>query len=86
MFAMLFPGIFLARIPDFLKDIIWFKTAKIEDVVKELDEYSQKPDVIAAIFFTFIDVKGQSNNNHAIFAMITFYSDCSYWYKHCVGQ
>ena len=68
-------GIFLAHFPDFMKAMVWFKKAKIEDLVKGLDEFTQKLNVVAPVIFTLIDVEGnlsQCNNSHAIFAMITF--------------
>ena len=56
------PGIFVAHFPDLIKEMGWFKKAKTEDVVKGLDEFYQKLDVAAAIIFTLIDVKGESES------------------------
>ena len=42
-------GIFLAHLPDFMKEMAWFKKAKTEDLVKVLDEFIQKLDVVAAV-------------------------------------
>ena len=56
-------GIFLAHLPDFMKEMVWFKKAETEDLMKGLDEFVQKLGVIAAVIFTFIDVKGESKTN-----------------------
>ena len=45
---------------NFMKEMVWFKKAKIEILVKGLEEFIQKLDVIAAVIFTLIDVKGES--------------------------
>ena len=68
-------GVFLAHLLDFMKDMVWFKKAEMEDLVKALDKFIQKFDVVAAVIFTLFDVEGESrqkNNNHAIFVMISF--------------
>ena len=36
-----------------------FKKAETEDLVKGLDKFVQKLDVVAAVIFTLIDVKGE---------------------------
>ena len=57
-----------------MKEMIWFKKAKTEDLVKGLDKFAQQLDVTAAVIFILSDVKGESEsskNRHAIFAMIT---------------
>ena len=53
-------GIFLAHFPDLMKGMVWFKKAETEDVVKGLDEFAQRLDVVAAVIFTLIDIKGES--------------------------
>ena len=53
-------GIVLAHFPDFMKVMVWFKTAKTEDLVKGFEEFSQKLDVVNAVIFSLIDVKGES--------------------------
>ena len=55
--------------------LVWYKKAKTEDLVKSLEEFVQKLDAVAAVIFTLINVQcdwSQSNNSHAIFAMISF--------------
>ena len=52
-------GTFLAHLPDFMKEMVWFKKAETEDVVKGLDGFVHKLDVVAAAIFTLIDVKGE---------------------------
>ena len=42
--------------------MIWLKKADTKDLVKGLDEFAQKLDVVAAIIFTLIDVKGESES------------------------
>ena len=42
-----------------MKEMVWFKKAETEDLVKVLDEFVQKFDVAAALIFTLIDVKGE---------------------------
>ena len=51
-------GIFTAH----LHEMAWFKKAETEDIVKGLDKFAQKLDVVAAVIFTCIDVKGQSQS------------------------
>ena len=53
-------GIFLAHLPGFMKEMVSFKKAKTEVLVKGLYEFVQKLDVVAAVIFTLIDVKGES--------------------------
>ena len=53
-------GIFLVHLPDFMKEMVWFKKAKTEDIVKGLDKSVQKIDVITAVIFTVIEIKGES--------------------------
>ena len=55
-------GSFLAHLPDFMKEIIWFKKAETENLVKGLDEFVQKIEVVADVIFTLIDVKGKSES------------------------
>ena len=55
-------GIFLAHLPDFLKEMVWFKRAETEDLVKGLGEFIQKLDVVSAVIFTLVDVKGESKS------------------------
>ena len=50
-------GIFLAHFPDFMEEIKWFKKTETEDLMKGLDEFTQKLNVVAAVIFTLIDVK-----------------------------
>ena len=38
------------------------KKAETEDLVKRLDKLAHKLDVVAAVFFTLIDVKGESES------------------------
>ena len=57
IFLMVFK-LFLTHTPDFMKQMEWLKKAETEDVMNRLDELVQKLDVIAAVIFTFIDVKG----------------------------
>ena len=45
-----------------MKESEWLKMAKTEDVVKGLYELAQKLDVIAAVIFILIDVKGDSGS------------------------
>ena len=52
--------IYLAHFPDFMKEMEWFKKVKTEDLVKGLDEFTQKLDVLAAVILTLIDVKSES--------------------------
>ena len=40
-------GIFLALLADFMKKMKWFKKAETKDLVKGLDEFAQKLDVVA---------------------------------------
>ena len=40
----------------------WFKMAETEDLVKGLDEVTQKLDVVTAVIFTLIDVEGESGS------------------------
>ena len=55
-------GIFPAYFPDFMKELVCFKKAKTEVLVKGLDEFVQKLDVVAAVVFTLIDVQGESKS------------------------
>ena len=57
-----FSGIFLAHLPDFMKEMVWFEKTETKDLVKGLDEFVQKLDVVAAVIFTLIDVKGESES------------------------
>ena len=43
-----------------MKEIEWFKKSKTKDLVKGLDEFDQMPNVVSAVIFTLIDVKGES--------------------------
>ena len=52
-------GIFLAHLPDFMKEMIWFKKSKTEDPVKSFNGFIQKLDAVAAVIFTLIDFKGE---------------------------
>ena len=54
--------IFVAHFPDFMKKIIWSEKAKIENLVKGLNEFPQKLDVVSAVIFTLIDVKSESES------------------------
>ena len=49
-------GIFLTHLPNFMKKMVWFEKTETKDLVKGLDEFTQKLDVIAAVIFTLIDV------------------------------
>ena len=42
--------------------MVWFKEAKIEDLVKDSYKFIQKIDVVAAVIFTVIDVEGESES------------------------
>ena len=42
-----------------MTEMVCFKKAEIEDLVKDLDKFIQKLDVVAAVIFTLIDVKGE---------------------------
>ena len=63
MLPMVFLEIFVVHIPDFIKEIVWFKKAETEDLVKGLDKFIQKFDVVAAVIFTLIDVNGELDSN-----------------------
>ena len=39
-----------------MKKMVWFEKTETKDLVKGLDEFTQKLDVIAAVIFTLIDV------------------------------
>ena len=54
------PGFFLSHLPDLMNEMVWFKKAHTEVLVKGLDEFVQKHDVVAAVIFTLIDVKRAS--------------------------
>ena len=42
--------------------MVWFKKPKTEDLVKGFDELTHKLDVVAAVIFTLIDDKGESES------------------------
>ena len=44
-------GLFLAHFPDFMKEMVQFTKAETEDLMKGLDEFTQKLDVVAAVIF-----------------------------------
>ena len=60
-FSMVFLE-FFAHFPDFMKEMVWFKKAETEDLLKGLDEFSQKLDVVNAVIFTVINVKCESES------------------------
>ena len=62
MFLMVFVTFFLTHFSDFMKEMEWLEKAETEDVVKGLDEWAQKLDMIAAFIFILIDVKGKSGS------------------------
>ena len=67
--------IFLAHLPHFMKEMIWFQKSETVDPVKSLDEFIQKLDVVASVIFTLIDVKGESESKQkqpCYFSMISF--------------
>ena len=45
-----------------MKEMVCFKKVDTEDLVEGLDEFIQKLDVVAAVIFAFIDVKGKSKS------------------------
>ena len=53
-------GIFLAYLPDLMREMVWFEKAKTENTVKGLDEFTQKLALVAALIFTLSDVKGEA--------------------------
>ena len=53
---------FLTHFPDLMKGIELLKIAEIENVMNRLEELVQKLDVIAAVIFMLIDVKGESGS------------------------
>ena len=53
-------GIFLAHLPDFTKVMIWFKKGKTENLVEGIEKFIKELDVVAAVIFSLIDVKGES--------------------------
>ena len=46
-----FFGIFLAHFQDFMNKMEWFKKAETEDLVKGLDEFAHKLDVVVAVIW-----------------------------------
>ena len=44
--------------------MVWFKKAETKDLIKGLDDFAQKLDVVAAVIFTLIDVKGEFKSKH----------------------
>ena len=61
-------GIFLAHLPDFVKEMVWFKKAETEDLVKGLISYL----LSFSYWLMSKDNPSQHNNNNASIAMITF--------------
>ena len=45
-----------------MKEIVCLKKAITEDLLKGLDEFAQKLDMVAAVIFTLIDVTGESES------------------------